>query len=299
MSIKDFLILNLLGALWGGSFLFMRVASPVLGPFLLIDLRVLIAGLVLLLYAWGIRQLPDYRKKWKQYIVLGAINAAIPFTLIAASELYLTASVSSILNATTPLFALIMARIFLGEGLSLKKVTGILLGIAGVGILVGWGHMGQSVMVLLSVLFSLLASLSYGVAGVYIKRRFTGEPSLTLAIGQQLAAGLVLIPFSLPASGRIPFMGTGILTAVLSLAILCTSFAYLLFFYLIKNVGPTKTLSVTLLVSMYGVLWGALFLGERLSLGTFIGLVIILSSITMITEVKIGAGFIHRLKRSR
>ncbi|WP_010632502.1 DMT family transporter [Sporolactobacillus vineae] len=287
MSVRDFLILNLLGALWGGSFLFMRIAAPVLGPFLLIDLRVLIAGLIFLLYAAAIRHFPDYRKKWKAYLTLGAINAAIPFTLIAASELYLTASVSSILNATTPLFALIIARIWLGELLTVKKVAGILLGIAGVAVLVGWGHMGGSPMVLLAVLFSLLASLCYGIGGAYVKRGFSGESSLTLTIGQQLAAGLVLIPFSLPASGRLPVMGTGILAAVLGLAVLCTAFAYLLFFYLIKNVGPTKTLSVTLLVSMYGVLWGALFLNERLSPGTFAGLAIILSSITMITEVKL------------
>jgi Predicted permease, DMT superfamily len=298
MRVKDFLILNLLGALWGGSFLFMRVGSPVLGPFLLIDLRVVIAGLILLIYAWAIHRMPDYRKKWKQYIILGAINAAIPFTLIAASELYLTASVSSILNATTPLFALIVARIWLGEALSLKKVTGIILGIAGVMVLVGWGHMSGSPMVLLSVFFSLLASFFYGIAGAYVKQHFAGESSLKLTIGQQLAAGIVLIPFSLPNAGRLPVMGAGIAAAVLGLAILCTAFAYLLFFYLIRNVGPTKTLSVTLLVSMYGVLWGALFLSERLSFGTLAGLIIILSSITMITEVKFSTGWLHKLGMS-
>ncbi|GGL57289.1 DMT family transporter [Sporolactobacillus putidus] len=298
MSVKDFMILNLLGAIWGGSFLFMRVASPVLGPFLLIELRVLIAGLVLLFYARWIRQMPDFKGKWKKYVILGAINAAIPFTLIATSELYLTASVSSILNATTPLFAVIVARIWLKEELMIKKIISIILGIFGVSILAGWGHMGQSAMVFLSVLFSLLASLCYAIGGVYAKRSLSGEPSLTLAIGQQLAAGLVLIPFSLPNTNRFILMNPGIVFSVLSLAILCTAIGYLLYFYLIRNVGPTKTLSVTLLVSMYGVLWGTLFLNEKISIGELAGMIMILGSITMITEVKLGSGFMKILKKT-
>lgn len=299
MSFKNFMLLNLLGALWGGSFLFMRVAVPVLGPFLLIDMRVILAGLALLLYAWFIRQLPDFRQKWKQYILLGAINAAIPFTLIATAELHLTASVSSILNATTPLFALIAGVVWLKEKLLAGKIISIGLGICGVAILAGWGHLGHSPIVILSIFFSLLASLCYGIGGVYAKIRFTGEPALMLSIGQQLAAGLVLIPFSLPSIDRFQMMNVPVLVSVLCLAILSTSIGYLIYFYLIRTVGPTKTLSVTLLVPLYGVLWGILLLSEKITVGTIVGLVIILSSTMMITETKFRFGFNKRLKRAK
>lgn len=290
MALKDFLQLNILGALWGGSFLFMRVAAPVLGPFLLIDLRVLIAGFALLIYAYAIRKMPDFRQKWKQYLLLGAVNAAIPFTMIATAELHVTASVSSILNATTPLFALLAAAIWLKERLRPGKVTSMFIGIAGVAILAGWGHLGHSPIVLLSILFSLLASVCYGIGGVYTKLHFASEAPLTLAIGQQLAAGLVLLPFSVPTVGRLQGMTLSIAVSVFCLAVLSTSVGYLIYFYLIKSVGPTKTLSVTLLVPLYGVIWGMLLLGERLSVGTVAGLVLILSSTIMITETKLGAG---------
>ncbi|MCL1632096.1 EamA family transporter [Sporolactobacillus sp. CPB3-1] len=286
MSLKSFFLLNILGALWGGSFLFMRVAAPVLGPFLLIDARVLIAGLALLIYAYAIRRLPDFKGKWKQYLVLGAVNAAIPFTLIATAELHVTASVSSILNATTPLFTLLAAAVWLKEKLRPGKILSMFLGIAGVAVLAGWGHLGHSPIVLLSILFSLLASLCYGIGGVYTKLRFASENALVLAIGQQLAAGVVLIPFSLPTVGRIQMLTAPVLISVLCLAVFSTSIGYLIYFYLIRHEGPTRTLSVTLLVPLYGVFWGVLLLGEQLSIGTVAGLILILTSTMLITETR-------------
>lgn len=299
MSLKNFLLLNLLAALWGGSFLFMRVAAPVLGPSLLIELRVLLAGFFLLVYTYAIRQAPDFRKKWPRYILLGAINAGLPFTLIASSELHLSASVSSILNATTPLFAVIIARLWLKEKFTFKKIAGIFLGIAGVSVLVGGFHGGGSSLLILSVLFSLLAALCYGIGGVYAKSHFAGEPALTLGIGQQLGAALVLLPFSLPDSGHLQALASPVLLfSVLALAILCTSIGYLIYFYLIRQVGPTQTLSVTLLVSVYGVIWGALFLREHLSLSTFAGMLIILSSMVLITGIKITAPLNRIMRRA-
>ncbi|MFT8872406.1 MAG: EamA family transporter [Sporolactobacillus sp.] len=286
MTIKDFLVLNILGALWGASFLFMRLASPVLGPFLLIDLRVLLAGVALLLSVLAARQIPDYRHTWRQYFLLGALNAAVPFTLIASSELHLSASVSSILNATTPLFTALVARVWLKETLSTKKIISLLLGIGGVVVLAGWGQLGTSPVIWLSILFSLLAAVSYGFGGVYAKRAFASEPFLTVTIGQQLAAGMLLLPFSLPSAGRLMRLSIGMSCAVLALALICTAIAYILYFYLNRQVGPTKTSSVTLLVSVYGVIWGMLFLHEMASFGELFGMIIILSSVSLITEVK-------------
>lgn len=285
MKISEFAALLLLGALWGASFLFIRIASPVLGPFALMDFRVLIAGFFLLIYAWMIKKLPDFKTKWKGYLILGALNAAIPFTLIATSALNLSASITSILNATTPLFTALVARIWLKESLSKGKIIGIPIGFVGVVILVGWSPIPLTTPVLMSIGLSLLAAVFYGIGGVYVKREFARTPPLALAIGQQIGAGLFLFPMSLLNPPQEP-VTLPVLVSVVSLAVLSTSIGYLLYFYLIGNVGPTKTLSVTFLVPLFGIFWGMLFLNEKMSPGTIIGLLTILASTVLITEVK-------------
>jgi drug/metabolite transporter (DMT)-like permease len=194
MNTKEISALFLLAALWGASFLFMRIASPVIGPVLTIELRVLIAGLVLLLYVWMFKKSVELKAYWKQYLIVGALNAAIPFTLIAAATLHLPASVAAILNSTTPLFTALVSRWFLHEPLYAKKWTGIGLGIVGVFALVGWSPVPLSMQTVFSALLSILAAFSYGCGGVYAKKAFTGVSSLSLSIGQQLGAAVVLIP---------------------------------------------------------------------------------------------------------
>jgi drug/metabolite transporter (DMT)-like permease len=285
MKPKDLSILFLLAAIWGASYLFIRIAAPVLGPAVLIDARVLMAGGVLLLYAAAIRHRPGFRSRWKRYLILGAVNAAIPFTLIATSELYLTASLAAILNATTPLFTAVVAALWLKDQLTIPKIAGIAIGLAGVAVLVGWSPLPLTGKVLLAVGLSLLAALCYGIGGVYATRAFRGTPSLTLAIGQQLAAGLLLIPFA-AAQAPVARLSLAAGLALGALALLSTSVAYLLYFHLIAAVGPTKTLSVTFLIPVFGLLWGALFLGEPVGAGTLIGMAIILASITLVTGVR-------------
>src|SRR5690606_23306514 len=150
MGWKDLLRLLLLASLWGASFLFIRIAVPQLGPFLLMDLRVLIGSGMLLLYAFILRRLPDLKRRWKQYLILGTINSAIPFTLIDASELYITSSLSAILSATTPMFTAVVAAFWLKDPLTWKKGAGLLLGFIGVDILVGWSPIPVEEKVLLS-----------------------------------------------------------------------------------------------------------------------------------------------------
>jgi drug/metabolite transporter (DMT)-like permease len=290
MRIRDVGALLMLAALWGGSFLFMRIAAPVLGPVVLAELRVGIAGIALLVYAATIRALPAFRARWRRYLALGALNAAIPYTLIGAAELHLTASLASILNATTPLFAAVVAAVWLKDRLDAKRGIGLILGIAGVAILVGWSPLPLNAVIILSVGASLAASLSYALAGVFSKVAFTGMPPLALAIGQQLGASLLLLPLALPtAVVTTPTHGlsVGVALAVVALALLCTSLAYLLYFSLIANVGPMKTLSVTYLVPAFGILWSALFLHERLRIGTLVGLAIILASVALVTGTRV------------
>src|SRR5918998_6395539 len=138
MGARDLVALLLLGAIWGSSFLFIRVAVPALGPFVLMELRVGLAAAALALLAVTVGRLPKLRFRWKELLVLGACNAAIPFPLIAASEINLTASLAAILNATTALFAAVVAAAWLGEALTKGNLAGLVMGIVGVAVLVGW-----------------------------------------------------------------------------------------------------------------------------------------------------------------
>jgi len=249
------------------------------------ELRVGMAAAALALFAVAVGRLPKLRLRWKELLVLGACNAAIPFSLIAASEINLTASLAAILNATTALFAAVVAAGWMGEALTKGKVVGLILGIVGVAVLVGWTPIALNWIVLVSVGASLLAAFSYALGGVYAKRTFTGTPPLALTIGQQTGAAMLLLPLaaaSVPA--EVPSLPVTLST--LALALLCTAVAYLLYFYLISSVGPTKTLTVTFLSPVFGVLFGVLFLDEPVGIGTILGLGIILSSVALVTGIR-------------
>src|SRR5919112_1864695 len=287
MRPRDFAGLILLGALWGGSFLFIRVAVPALGPFLLVELRVGLAAAALFLYALAVGSMPKIRNRWRSFLVLGFFNTAVPFSLISAAEVHLTASLAAILNSTTVMFTALVAAFWLGDPLTARKISGVLLGVLGVAVLVGWDPLPLSPIVLLSVAAVLGASLCYGVGGVFTKKVFDGVPSLTLAVGQQTAAAGFMIPLAatdLP--DRTPSPAAAL--CVLALAILSTAVAYLLFFYLISSAGPTSTSTVTLIVPVFGLLFGVLFLGEPVGWGTFVGLAVILSSVVLITGTRFG-----------
>jgi drug/metabolite transporter (DMT)-like permease len=286
MNTKQIGALLLLSALWGGSFLFVRIAAPVLGPVLLIELRVLIAGVALLLYMLVTRSAFDLRARWKHYLVIGIINSAIPFTLIATAELYLTAGLAATLNATSPLFGAVVAAIWINEALTKKKVIGLALGLLGVSILVGWSPFPFSLTLAVSVAASLAAAACYGIGGVYTKVYMQGASSKAVATCSQLGAALVLLPLTFVAPSRhapTPI----VLLAVVALALLGTAVAYLLYFWLIEHAGPTRALTVTFLAPIFGVLWGTVLLSEPLSLSTFIGFGIILMGTGFVTGIRL------------
>jgi len=277
-----------LAALWGASFIFIRVAAPSIGPLTTIQLRVAIASLALIFFIKLSHRTVQWRKWWKHYLILGALNAALPFTFIATAELYLNASMSSILNALTPLFTVFVAWGGLKEKVTLKKWAGVLIGIIGVFILVGWSPLPLTPMVYFAVTLSLLSTISYAIAGVYAKKVFTNVSPLSLAAGQQIGATLVLLPFTLV---MLPHQTThyslSVILSVLGLSLFCTAIAYLLYFYLIESVGPTKTLTVTFLIPFFGMIWDVSFLHERVTIGMSIGLIVILGSIFCITDISL------------
>jgi drug/metabolite transporter (DMT)-like permease len=284
MRPRDFAGLIMLSVLWGGSFLFIRVAVPALGPFLLVELRVGLAAAALFLYALAAGSMPKIRGRWRSFLVLGFLNAAVPFSLISAAETHLTASLAAILNSTTVMFTAIVAAVWMGDALTARKAIGIVLGIVGVSVLVGWDPLPLNGFVLLAVAAMLLASLSYALGATYAKQSFSGIPPVGMALGQLGGAVALLLPLavvSLPE--RAP--STVVTFSMLGLAFLSTAVAYLIYFRLIENVGPTSTVTVTLLVPVFGLLFGVLLLEEPFGPGTLAGLGIILTSVVLITGI--------------
>jgi drug/metabolite transporter (DMT)-like permease len=288
MKLKDMAALFGLAALWGASFLFIRIASPVFGPILTMQGRVTIAAVALLVFLFLSGNSLLLKQNWRQYFMIGALNAAIPFTLIATAALYLPASMSAILNSLTPLFTALVLWGWMKEKLSVRKWLGTIVGVLGVVILVGWSTIPFTKETIFAVILSVLSTIAYGFAGVYAKKNFAGVPALSLATGQQLGASILLLPFTfLQLPNSTSQISTVAVLAVVGLAIFCTAIAYLLYFYLINNVGPTKTLSVTFLIPVFGIIWGCLFLQERMTVGMIVGLIVILGSVFLISDVKL------------
>ncbi len=284
MKTRDVVMLLALSTLWGGSFLFIRVAAPVLGPVVLVELRVLIAGVALLLYVAATRSKLDLRARWRQYLLVGLINSAIPFLLISTAELHLTAGLAAILNATSPLFGALVAAVWIKEALTANKLIGLALGVLGVGVLVGWSPFPFTAVVALSIGASLAAAASYGLASVTIKVKAQGTSPLALATCSQLGASLFVLPLTVVAPPQhqptLP-----VILSVATLALASTAVGYLLYFRLIANVGPTRALTVTFLVPVFGVLWGVLLLSEPLTWGTLAGFAIILAGTGCVTGI--------------
>lgn len=271
--------LFLLAALWGASFLFMRVAAPVLGPVWLIELRVLIAGLVLLPLLVQRGELSLLRTHWRLLLWVGCMSAALPFTLLAYASLYLTAGMTSILNATVPIFAALIAYALYAEPLGARQVGGVLLGFVGVVVLVGLPQ-GEGSTPPLAVAAGLAAAVSYVFAAHFAKRRLSGMPPLVFVIGSQLGAAALLLPlvaFFPPAGAP----GLAVIASVLSLAVLSTSLAFLIYFLLIREVGATRTLTVTYLIPGFAIAWGALLLSEPLTRGMALGGALILLGVAL------------------
>ncbi len=264
MRMQDVQRLFLLASLWGGSFLFMRVAAPAFGAFLTAWLRMLIAAFVFGVYFLMTRPKLELKARAFPYLVMGLLNSAAPFALFCSAELHLSASMGALLNATTPLFAAGLSAVFFAEPLTPKKAGGIAAALLGVILLVGWSPMVWNPNTAGAILKALAAAALYAVGGLYARKKLQGAPSFGMALGSQLGGVLWLapaIPFALPAVVPPP----SAVGCLLALGVLSTAFAYLLFFRLLVDVGPAKTLTVTFLTPLFGMLWAFLFLHEAVT----------------------------------
>ena len=261
----DFL---LLASLWGASFLFMRISTVEFGPVATAAVRVSIASAFLmpiLLYKGLGSQL---RQHWKPVFFVGLLNSGIPFACYAFALLSITTGLSSLLNATVPMFGALVAWLWLRDRPTLSRSLGLVIGFAGVAML-AWDTASfkpdaSGVASGWAVLACLLACVSYGVAASYTKRYLGGLPSLVTATGSQLGASLGL---ALPTWWLWPAQapGTNAWLAMLALGIMCTGVAYVLYFRLIENVGPARSLTVTFAIPVFAVIYGIIFLGESVS----------------------------------
>lgn len=281
MSTANLLRLILLAAIWGGSFLFMRIAAPVLGPAVLIEYRVVFAALFLAAVALLMKKPLAWRRHWKHYMVLGFFNSALPFLLFAWSARTLSASVLSVLNATAPMWGALIAAVWQRQMIGGRVLLGLVLGTAGVALLVGFDHVSTRDGAGLAIAAALFAAFNYGIASTYAKAAPAVEPFAN-AHGSMWAASLLTLPALLlfPAPG---VATPGIMAAALALGVLCSGVAYLLYYGLIRDVGPTSALTVTFLNPLFGILWGTLFLHEVVGWYTIAGAAIVILGTALVT----------------
>ncbi|HXS53180.1 MAG TPA: DMT family transporter [Usitatibacter sp.] len=281
MRPQDLARLVALAAMWGASYLFMRYAVPSMGAVLLIELRVAIAGLALLAFVLATGGNVGWKRHWRAYLFVGAVGLAAPFTLIAQAVSVIDASTAAILNALAPLFASVVAAIWIRDPLTPAKLAGIGLCLAGTAVLVGWTPVPMSARELLAASLSVAATALYGYTIVFTKVHLREAKPLPTAAATLLMAAAAMIPFT-PVTRDLAAIPMGAWLAALGLALVSTTIAFIFYYRLIADVGPVKAITVTLLVPVFGMLWGVLLLGEALTPGRLAGCAIILAGCSLI-----------------
>lgn len=287
MGREDWAILLFLSVLWGGSFFFIEIALESVRPFTLVLIRVALAAAMLWAFLWWrgqrLARPPGAVTAW---LVLALLNNVIPFVMFAWAQEEITGGLASILNATTPIWGVLVAHLFTAdEKATPNKVIGVLLGFAGVAVLIGTDFLGELGTGVIAQLACLAATLCYALAGVWARRfRPMGIAPVGVATGQLTAAAIVMLPlvllFEPPWLSAAP--SAKALLSLAALALFCTSLAYILYFRLLASAGATNSLLVTFLIPVTAILLGALFLGERLDWRSFAGMALIAAGLAAI-----------------
>ena len=281
MTAASLLRLLLLSAIWGGSFLLIRIGAPALGPVPLMEARVLLAALVLAAVALVLRRPLAWRTHWRHYLLVGFFNSALPFLLFGYAALTLSAAMLSILNATSPLWGALIGAAWQRAPLGRRTLAGLALGVAGVGLLVGFDRVALQPGAGAAIAASLAAALCYAVASNYTKAAKTVEPFAN-AHGSMWAASLLLLP-ALLAFPPAATPAAGIVAIVVALGVVCTGVAYLLYFRLIDDIGAAPALTVTFLIPLFGTFFGWLFLDEAVGWHTRAGGAVVIAGTALVT----------------
>lgn len=291
-SRRDYAELILLSAIWGSSFLFLRIAAPVLGPVFLIEMRVLSALLVLLPICIAMGKHREAVENWRLILLVSITNMTIPFCLLAYASVSIGAGFASVLNSTVPFFAALIGFVFWSQRMTGQAILGLLVGFSGVVVLVidpnSDSPLGSNG---LAIAAGISAAFFYGTAVNITVHKLKGVSGLSITVGSLFFASVSLLPFalqSLPAS----LPESSILFSVGALGVLCTGVAYLMFYRLIARIGSHNAISSTFMIPLFSILWGALFLGESITLQRILGCVFILFGVALTT------GFLARFRRS-
>jgi len=285
MRAADLARLVALAAIWGASFLFARIAVPSLGAAWFTELRVALAAIVMTAYATAAGVRPESGRHWRHYLFMGLLNTALPWILYAYAANYISATYLGILNATTPWFGALFGALWLDERFTLRKGTGLAIGVVGVALVVGFGPVEVNANVILGSLACIAANICYAMGGTYMKKRAQGIPALAMTAGSLAIATVALLPAlpgPLPLQALLDWKVAG---AVLGIGLLGGAAGYVLYFRLLADVGPTKSLTVSFLIPVFAVLWGAIFLGEPVGASTVTGGVMILLATALVLEL--------------
>jgi drug/metabolite transporter (DMT)-like permease len=284
MRATDWLLLVFLSVLWGATFFFIAIAVPEVPPFTLVLVRVGLAAAVLIpiVYLLGYR-LPTTLAGWYPFIVQSILNNVVPFTLMVYGQQRIASALAAVLNATTPLFTLVIARFLAGEVLSANKLGGVLLGVAGVAILMGPEALNANASSVLGMLCILGTAFFYGLSALWM-RRFREIPPLVTSAAQLSCSTVMLLPLAafVDRFWLMSMPSTEALLALVGLAVLATALAYIVFFRISATAGPSNVMLVTLLIPITATLLGVLILGEAFTLGHAIGAVVIASGLVVI-----------------
>ena len=272
---RDIFDLTMVAALFGGAFLFMRVAAPAFGAIPLIAVRLVLAALILIPIVVARKGTHEIMQNWKPITMMAILHYALPFCLFAYALLTLTGSFTAIINASSPLFAGVVAWVWIGERLPPVRIAGLLIGFAGVIVLV-WDKLDVDINAAgTATAAALSASFCYGIAAVLAKKHLTGVSPLAVSAGSMFAGAVMLLPFAAwlwPDTA--PSRNAWIMVTALGVA--STALAFVLYFRLIASVGPTKAITVTFLIPVFAVVFGALLLDEPVTISMLAGGAVIL-----------------------
>ena len=290
MRIADYIRLIVLAAIWGASFLFMRIASPEFGAINTAFLRVLFGLLGLAVIIFVLKSSYNFEGKFKSSLILGVINSGLPFFMYCLAARWLPAGYSAVLNATTPLMGALIGFAFFSEKLTARKWGGVVLGLVGIMVITTIGESQSTNETLAGVIACLVATGCYGIAGFLTRRWISNNGGLdpkVVAFGSQIGATLFLLPFFIWSSTTGPsinWLQGNVWASVVTVGLICTAFAYILYFRLIADIGPLRSLTVTFLIPPFAVLWGYLALGETINEGFIIGAIIVCVSVWLVVS---------------
>ncbi len=283
MAAADLVKLVFLSAIWGGSFIFLRIAVPEVGPLLTAILRTALAGAALMLFAVATRVQMNWRSNLKPFAMVGLFAGVVPFSCFAFAALHLPAAHSAVLNATAPLFGAAFSVAWLAERLTMRKLGGLLLGITGVTILVGAGTLPLNAPTLIAIAACLVAAACYALSSIIVKK--TGKPGgihpIAMATGSLALGGAMMlpaVPFALPEA--MPSMRA--LGCVIAMSLLSSGLAQALFIPLIVRVGPTRAMCVSFLIPLFSMLWAFIFLQEAVGMSTLAGGIVVLVAMGLV-----------------